>query len=540
MFRSNYFAFSILLALLCVPGAQSQKQKTKTEDRQDYYRKWLEEDVVYIIALEEKAVFMKLNTPEEKDAFIQQFWARRDPDPTKPSNEFKEEHYRRLQYVNERFASGKQGWRTDRGRFYIRFGKPDGVESHPGGPYIRKPNEGGGKTSVYPFERWRYRHIDGIGDNIEVEFVDSSMTGNYELALDADEKDALFNVPGAGNTWDEDLGKTTRSDRVQYRFWGNPNNLDKGEDKFAYKRLEDQFYYRYERMISLEKPPVLQNPKLREAVDARVLYPATLPLSYHHVFYRLGDREYLVPISLKVQNRELSYVTQPEGYLSAKVDVYARVMGIDGTIYYEFDDTIYSHYSPEEFPKRNDQYSVYERTLKLRPGRYKIDLLVQTDQGRKSSLSTFSIALPSLSSDASDARLSPLLLSHYISLVVGTPQSWQFVIGDLKVVPAFDNVFMSTENIGVYLQGYGFQSDSSSAATPAKVRFRIQDKEGRIVREALDDRGSCIRSAGSRLVIAELLPLTGLQKGRYRLTVLVEDRITGKVQAESADFEIAG
>jgi GWxTD domain-containing protein len=66
----------------------------------------LEEDVVYIITPEEKSVFTKLSTPEEKDAFIEQFWSRRDPDPATSANEFKEEHYRRLQYVNERFASG--------------------------------------------------------------------------------------------------------------------------------------------------------------------------------------------------------------------------------------------------------------------------------------------------------------------------------------------------------------------------------------------------------------------------------------------------
>jgi hypothetical protein len=275
-------------------------------------------------------------------------------------------------------------------------------------------------------------------------------------------------------------------------------------------------------------------------VNACVLYPTALPLSFHYGFYRLSDTEYLVPISIKIQNRELSYATQPEGHLSARVDLYMRVTGIAGTSYYEFDDTIYSNYQPQEFEKRTGHYSVYQKILHLRPGRYRLDLLIQNDEGRKGGLNSFGVVLPTWSNDAPDVRLSPIMLSHYISQIIGATQSQQFQIGDLKVVPAFENVFTSNENIGVYLQGYGFQSDPSSSGTPARVRFQIQSWDGRVIRELLDDRGSCIRPASSRIVIAERLPLTGLQKGKYRLAVRVEDPISGNMQTESADFEISG
>src|SRR6266571_9318084 len=231
----HYVSALFTLALVVHPAwaGLPQGKQGKKEAKTDYYKKWLEEDVFYIISAEEKAVFSKLTTPEERDQFIEQFWARRDPDPNTSANEFKEEHYRRLQYANERFAAGKPGWRTDRGRFYIKFGKPNDVETHAGGAYVRRPYEGGGMTSTFPFERWTYRHIDGVGDNIEVEFVDSSMSGNYELAMDADEKDAFFNVAGWGNTWAEQDGTLSRSDRVDYRYRGNPNNLDRNENKFS-------------------------------------------------------------------------------------------------------------------------------------------------------------------------------------------------------------------------------------------------------------------------------------------------------------------
>jgi len=198
-----------LAATLAFPQKQEKREDKRRGEtgRSEYFKKWLDEDVVYIISEEEKKVFKDLQTDEEREKFIEQFWIRRDTDPRTPDNEFKEEHYRRIAYANERFPSGIPGWKTDRGRIYITFGQPAEIESHPsGGSYQREYWEGGGTTSTFPFERWRYRHIDGIGDDIEIEFVDKSMSGEYKMALTPDEKDALLFVPGAGLTCAEEMG----------------------------------------------------------------------------------------------------------------------------------------------------------------------------------------------------------------------------------------------------------------------------------------------------------------------------------------------
>ena len=141
------------------------------------YKKWLNEDVRWIITPEELSAFKQLSNDEERDQFIEQFWLRRDPTPDTEENEFKEEHYRRIAYANEHFAAGKAGWRTDRGRIYIVFGPPDEIDAHPsGGQYNRPMEEGGGETSTYPFETWRYRYIEGLGDKgqeVMIEFVDT-------------------------------------------------------------------------------------------------------------------------------------------------------------------------------------------------------------------------------------------------------------------------------------------------------------------------------------------------------------------------------
>ena len=182
------------------------------------YKKWLNEDVRWIITPEELSAFKQLSNDEERDQFIEQFWLRRDPTPDTVENEYKEEHYRRIAYANEHFAAGKAGWRTDRGRIYIVFGPPDEIDAHPsGGQYNRPVEEGGGETSTYPFETWRYRYIEGLGDKgqeVMIEFVDTCMCGDYHISIDPNEKDALLHTPGAGLTTSEQMGMSTQADRI--------------------------------------------------------------------------------------------------------------------------------------------------------------------------------------------------------------------------------------------------------------------------------------------------------------------------------------
>jgi GWxTD domain-containing protein len=158
------------------------------------YDKWLKEEAVYIITDEERAAFKKLGTDTERKQFIEKFWARRDPTPGTPANEYRDEHYRRIAYSNNRFntSSGLPGWKTDRGRMYIQYGPPDEIDSHPsGGTYVRPPEEGGGSTVTYPFEQWRYKFIEGMGRNVILEFVDKAKTGDYRMTHDPAERALL-------------------------------------------------------------------------------------------------------------------------------------------------------------------------------------------------------------------------------------------------------------------------------------------------------------------------------------------------------------
>src|ERR1700758_2427565 len=233
---------------------EAAKRSREQENASRVFRKWLDEDVAYIITNEERAAYKALKTDEEREQFIEQFWLRRDPTPDTVENEFKEEHYRRIAYANERYASGIPGWKADRGRIYITFGPPDEIESHPsGGTYERPYEEGGGTTSTYPFEKWRYRYIEGIGSDINLEFVDPTMTGEYHLTMDPSEKDALLYVPGAGLTMAEQMGmscKVARFQRTDGTHLGTPIGGGLPANMNEFERLE--LY------AKVQKPPAVK------------------------------------------------------------------------------------------------------------------------------------------------------------------------------------------------------------------------------------------------------------------------------------------
>jgi GWxTD domain-containing protein len=178
------------------PAPQPQPPQAVRTEVTNYLSKWPDQEVPDIISPDERAVFEKLRTDEEREMFIQQFWLRRDPTPETEANEYRENYYRRIVQANERFTTGgTPGWKTDRGRIYILHGPPDEVETHAqGSTYLQL---GGGPRSTFPFERWRYRNIAGMGQNMILEFVDTAKDGTYKLQFDPYEKGRIFIAPNA-------------------------------------------------------------------------------------------------------------------------------------------------------------------------------------------------------------------------------------------------------------------------------------------------------------------------------------------------------
>ena len=153
-----------------VPDTLLKSRKQANLPESSPYARWLNEEVVYIITGAERDAFYKLVTDDEREMFVKQFWERRNPDPGSKENTFKEEHYRRIAYVNSHFATNRPGWQTDLGRIYILFGPPDQIDAS-------KSRSGPG-TSV---QDWKYRYIDGFGANVVFKFTDYVGDGDFRL-----------------------------------------------------------------------------------------------------------------------------------------------------------------------------------------------------------------------------------------------------------------------------------------------------------------------------------------------------------------------
>jgi len=528
-------SFILLFVLAAHALAQNQSQKNKLqalkqEESTDYFQKWLNEDALYLITDEERAVFNKLTTTEEKEQFIEQFWQRRDPDTRTAVNEFKEEHYRRIAYANEWYGVGTPGWKSDRGRIYIIHGPPNQVERHPaGGPYVRPPEEGGGTTTVYPFEKWWYRHMEGLGA-VELEFVDPSSTGEYRLALNPYEKDAMKYVPGGGLTESELRGDTTKADRPYY-FPGNYEN------RFNYYMgSENDPFRQWEKFVVSQKPRPIQYPDLKEVVNVNVSY-TNLPFKIRADYFRLDETQVVVPITVEVANSQLSF-KQEEGRHSAKVAFYGMVTSLANRVVAEFDDDMVSSFAPEKLEQGLRMGSIYQKVLLLNTGtRYKLDFIVKDLNSGKLGVVRQGLVPPTFGT--SKFLASSLLLADVIVPLTDAVQMEQrFVLGNVKVRPSVDKAFVQKNPVGLYLQLYNAGIDQATNAPSLRVLFRVL-RDGKPITEVVDETAESLQYfSGQRAVLIRAVPTADLEPGRYQIRVEVQDKVLGQAVTAADEFQI--
>ncbi len=533
-----FLPFLMLLSLGLSFSAMAEKKKVdpdvRREESEDYFKNWLERDAVYIIADEEKSVFASLTTEDEKERFIEQFWRRRDPDPRTVINEFKEEHYRRIAYANERFHSGKEGWRSDRGRIYIIHGEPAEIESYAAGSfYDREFEQGGGETTVYPFERWRYRHLDGIGDDIELEFVDDSFTGDYHLALNPEEKDALLHMPGAGLTWAEQVGLTRKEDRPYF----SPGRHNPAYNTGSFRNNP---FYRYEIFSKVQAPKEIKYNDLRELVKVNIGY-SNLVFQARSDYFRLNRQKILVPVTLQLQNKDMTFKRKGNVH-TARIGLYGAVTSLDNQLIQEFEDELVISYNPEVLERSLRGRSMYQKVLILdNKTRYKLDLVVKDiGSGNIGAVKQAIIPPPSLK-EGEKLSNSSLILSDFIRKLDVVPEDNQmFVLGDVKIRPSMDKSFSAKSLLAVYLHLYNFGLDQSSNAPNLQVRYRIS-RGGDLIHETTDNNGESVQfSSPERLVLVKGFHLRGLEPGTYRMEVEAWDQLNDTRTQVGDSFRVKG
>jgi len=510
---------------------RKRKEEKLRKELETPYRKWLNEDVAYIITDEERAAFKRLQTDDERENFIENFWLRRDPTPDTVENEFKEEHYRRIAYANENFASGIPGWKTDRGRIYITYGPPDEKESHPsGGSYERPPEEGGGTTSTFPFEQWRYRYIEGLGTNIIIEFVDPTMSGEYHMTMDPSEKDALLYVPGAGLTMMEQLGLSSKTDRFN-RTDGTHLGVPFGAESESMNEFN-----RLEQFAKLQRPPAVKFKDLEAAVSSRISY-SILPMKVRADFFPLTDASVLTFVTLQFENKDLQFQNK-EGVQKAVVNIFGKVSTMTRRIVTTFEDTVTVD-SPQEYLQQISQRkSIYNKSVPLAPGTYRLNVVAKDVVG--GNLATYEVALNVPRMDAEKLTASNIVLADMIEHVpTKSIGMGQFVIGTSKVRPRVDDVFKREEKMGIYFKIYNFGSDGDSHMPTGEVTYEVvKNGTNEKIFEVSEDVAKIPGASVNQVTIEKLLPLNTLAPGQYTLRVKITDKNRNQVLTPSAQFTV--
>jgi len=501
------------------------------------YRKWLDEDVRWIITDEEKSAFMQLSNDEERDQFIEAFWQRRDPTPDTEENEFKEEHYRRIAYANEHYAAGIPGWKADRGRIYIVFGPADEIESHPsGGSYERPMEEGGGETSTFPFETWRYRYLEGIGQEVIIEFVDSCMCGDYHMTMDRSEKDALKYTPNAGLTMYEQMGMSSKASRFT---GGGIEQL--GQSPFN-KDLQTKQFDRLEQFAKLQAAPAVKFKDLLEVVSHKISVNL-MPFDVRADFVKVTSDTVLVPVTIQIKNRDVTFQNK-DGVERGTVNIFGRVTTLTGKVVQTFEDTVQVDVPAELLPKTAENSSVYWKALPLRisQNRYRLDIAVKDVNGDRTGSWSHAITIPDFSEDKLSS--STLIIADQMEPVatknVGTGN---FVIGTTKVRPRVAPsdgkpiLFKRNQKMNFWMQVYNLSVDEKTHKPSATIEYNVTDANNKAVIHTVESTET-MGNVGDQVTLQKTLSAANLHPGLYKIEIKVNDNLSKQMVDPTATFAV--
>jgi GWxTD domain-containing protein len=538
--------FSIAIAVPTVSAQQGQdpgttpvpqkldkeakrKMKRTLKELDSAYRQWLSEDVTYIISPDERNAFLQLDTNEEREQFIEQFWLRRSSNPDLPENDFKEEHYRRIAYANEHYASGIPGWKTDRGRMYIMWGPADEVESHPtGGTYDRPMEEGGGSTSTYPWETWRWRYLEGIGENIILEFVDPSGSGEYHLTMDPSEKDALLHVPGAGLSLMESMGMASKTDRFTRSDGTNlPTAMGGGQPASMNE------FNRLELYAKVNKPPEVKFKDLEAVVTSRIVRDQ-LHFNWRTDYLKVTNDTVLVPITVQIPNSQLSFQAK-DGIHSGVLNIFGRVTTLTGRVVQTFEDSVTRDFPDTLYQQSLKLQSIYQKAVPLRPGLYRLDLVIKDVRSGNIGVVNSRLQVPRYEDDKLEA--SSLILADQIEHVPAKQiGAGQFVLGSSKVRPRLEADFTTADRLGIYMQVYNLKPDDKTHKSSATFQYTVKKGKDQIMQ--FKETSADMKQTGDQVTIERLLPLATLSPGKYSLEVNATDTLSNQTISRTAEFTV--
>lgn len=497
------------------PLPQTALEKQRKISDAAYYRKWLTEDVGYIATDEERTAFKTLLNDAAREQFVEQFWRRRDPTPDTVENEYREEYYRRLAYANEQFATNIPGWKTERGIVYIKYGPPD-----------ERTVQGGANGGV-PYERWLYHYMENFfAPNVEIEFVDTTGSGDFRVLLDPPEREALLGPGGAAQAWCKQMGPCKPTQLFQQSPTGLKLGMG-GPEAVGPPKMN----------VKLPPAPVAKFQDLEAAVNAAAK-SSLLPMKVQTDFIPVTGSSVLSNITIQFDRKDLQF--KPKGEIaSAAVNLYARVTSLSHRPATWFEDVV-SVDVPASGPQQPlSGTATYIKSVPLQPGRYRLNIAAKdTASGNTASFET-TLDVPLLES----ARLgrSSLILADQLEKVPGWDNFGSpFVIGASRVRPRLGANFGREETLGMYLQLYNFETDGKTQKADGTIEYIITRAGSSEKVFEFSEEVSAMPGGASQVVIEKLLPLRnlGIGPGQYTLKIKIVDKRRNQTLTPSATFTV--
>jgi GWxTD domain-containing protein len=506
----------ILLAAIVIGLPAGTETRSKLPAR---YQQWLAEEVAYIVAPRERAVFLALQTDRERDIFIGAFWKQRDPSPGTERNEFKEEHYRRLEYANSVYGRGTPlpGWKTDRGRIYILLGPPKNIESY---DHV---------MNVFPTEIWFYLGDSDLGlpTGFNVIFFKKAGTGDYVLYSPTEHGPQSLIADSMGDYRDEReayqaLTKLEPNLARQTLSLIPGENTASGSLSLASNRLMATIFASPQKKVDVAYADAIL--KFKDFVE--VEYTANY-ISSEVSAQVIRDESGIFLVHYSIEPAKVSVEEAGENY-GVRFRLTGRVSDAEGKTIYQFDkDFPFSLTAAALEDVRAKSISIQD-AFPLVPGSYNFDILLKNTLSKEFTGAGLKVVVPE---PEGPARISPLLLAYGAEKrPAPAGERIPFKAGDEQLLCQAQKTFSQNDPLVIFFQLYGLTEELKNSGT-LRYEFLREDQE------FLSRTSEVAAGAGTNVI--DVQALKDFPPGYYRVRVTLLDRQGREVASQKENFEVS-
>lgn len=517
--KTIFLSFLVLFLLSVLPAYNSQGEK-RAKDLPEEYRKWLEEEVVYIITPREKKVFLQLESDRERNIFIEAFWKHRDPNPNTPENEFKKEHYSRINYANQWLGreSPGPGWRTAMGRIYIILGEPNMIEKYEN------------LSEIYPVIIWFYegKMEYGLPNAFNVAFFKRSGMGEYELytPVKFGPQALLIHYKGDPTNY---LGAYRELSTIEPNVADISLSLIPGESTYLPSPSIAS------ELLIQSKIPSAPHVKVKDTYAEKLLkYKDIVEVEYTANYIDsdsyvkvIRDKSGIFFVHYLIEPKRLS-VEQYENEFFTNLEINGKISDLKGNTIFQFERTIPIKLNKDQLNKITRKLFSFQDNFPLIGGNYKLDLLLKNAVSKEFTSLEKDIIIP----ETSNLQMSsPILANRIVKNSKYKGKNKAFLIGNIQLIPSPRNDFSLRDNLHLFFQIYGLDEDLKENGYLEFSIFKGSEKIHSFIKS--------IKEYPDKTNFLEEFSLANFRPANFKIIVSLFNKNKDEILSEQSNFYIS-